>query len=144
MVAVVGPVALASGRTGFLFVLEDNDLLVFSLFFNFAGNLGTFNIRLTDLYLIVRNQTYLVDNNFITRFQRVEYIRDFNLMKNGMCRFNAQPVVPGALGMWRKSAILECGGYSLSPSRYSPSSTEKSSAAASPPSVFPGASDVPA
>lgn len=33
-------------------------------------------------------------------------------MKNGMCRFNAQPVVPGALGMWRKSAILECGGYS--------------------------------
>ena len=51
-------------------------------------------------------------HNFITRFQRVEYIRDFNLMKNGMCRYNAQPVVPGALGMWRKSAILECGGYS--------------------------------
>ena len=51
-------------------------------------------------------------HNFITRFQRVEYIRDFNLMKNGMCRFNAQPVVPGALGMWRKAAILECGGYS--------------------------------
>ncbi len=51
-------------------------------------------------------------HNFITRFQRVEYIRDFNLIKNGMCRFNAQPVVPGALGMWRRSAILECGGYS--------------------------------
>ena len=51
-------------------------------------------------------------HNFITRFQRVEYIRDFNLMKNGMSRYNAQPVVPGALGMWRKAAILECGGYS--------------------------------
>ena len=49
---------------------------------------------------------------FITRFQRVEYIRDFNLLKNGMSRFNAQAVVPGALGMWRKSAVLECGGFS--------------------------------
>ena len=49
---------------------------------------------------------------FITRFQRVEYIRDFNLMKNGMARFNAQAVVPGALGMWRKSAVLDCGGFS--------------------------------
>lgn len=52
-------------------------------------------------------------HNLITRFQRVEYIRDFNLMKNGMSRFNAQAVVPGALGMWRKSAVLECGGFSL-------------------------------
>ncbi|MBR2731130.1 MAG: glycosyltransferase family 2 protein [Clostridia bacterium] len=51
-------------------------------------------------------------HNLITRFQRVEYIRDFNLMKNGMARFNAQAVVPGALGMWRKAAILACGGFS--------------------------------
>ena len=51
-------------------------------------------------------------HNLITRFQRVEYIRDFNLMKNGMARFNAQAVVPGALGLWRKAAILECGGFS--------------------------------
>ena len=50
--------------------------------------------------------------NFITWFQRVEYIRDFNLLKNGMSRFNAQAVVPGALGLWRKSAVLECGGFS--------------------------------
>ena len=51
-------------------------------------------------------------HNLITRFQRVEYIRDFNLLKNGMARFNAQAVVPGALGLWRKSAILACGGFS--------------------------------
>lgn len=51
-------------------------------------------------------------HNLITRFQRVEYIRDFNLIKNGMARFNAQAVVPGALGMWRKTAVLDCGGFS--------------------------------
>ena len=51
-------------------------------------------------------------HNLITRFQRVEYIRDFNLNKNGMTRLNAMAVVPGALGMWRKSAVLECGGFS--------------------------------
>ncbi len=51
-------------------------------------------------------------HNLITRFQRVEYIRDFNLIKNGMSRVNAMAVVPGALGMWRKSAVLECGGFS--------------------------------
>ena len=51
-------------------------------------------------------------HNLITRFQRVEYIRDFNLTKNGMTRLNAMAVVPGALGMWRKSSVLECGGFS--------------------------------
>ena len=51
-------------------------------------------------------------HNLITRFQRVEYIRDFNLIKNGMSRFNAMAVVPGALGMWRKSAVVECGCFS--------------------------------
>ncbi|MBQ4245260.1 MAG: glycosyltransferase family 2 protein [Clostridia bacterium] len=51
-------------------------------------------------------------HNLITGFQRVEYIRDFNLTKNGMTRLNAMAVVPGALGMWRKSAVIECGGFS--------------------------------
>ncbi|MBQ6165672.1 MAG: glycosyltransferase family 2 protein [Clostridia bacterium] len=50
--------------------------------------------------------------SLITMFQRVEYIRDFNLIKNGMARFNAMAVVPGALGMWRSSAVRECGGFS--------------------------------
>ena len=50
--------------------------------------------------------------NLITRFQRVEYIRDFNLIKNGMARFGAMAVVPGALGMWRKSEVIACGGFS--------------------------------
>ena len=51
-------------------------------------------------------------HNAITQFQRVEYIRDFNLIKNGMARLNAMAVVPGALGMWRKKDVLECGGFS--------------------------------
>jgi len=50
--------------------------------------------------------------NLITRCQRVEYIRDFNLIKNGMSRLACMAVVPGALGMWRRSAVLEVGGFS--------------------------------
>ena len=50
--------------------------------------------------------------NLITRCQRVEYIRDFNLIKNGMSRLGCMAVVPGALGMWRRSAVLDAGGFS--------------------------------
>jgi cellulose synthase/poly-beta-1,6-N-acetylglucosamine synthase-like glycosyltransferase len=50
--------------------------------------------------------------NLITGCQRVEYIRDFNLIKNGMSRLQSMAVVPGALGMWRRSAVLEAGGFS--------------------------------
>jgi len=52
-------------------------------------------------------------SNIITRCQKVEYLRDFNLIKNGMSRMNCMSVVPGALGAWRKSAIAEVGGFSL-------------------------------
>ncbi len=50
--------------------------------------------------------------NLITRCQKVEYIRDFNLLKNGMSRLRCMAVVPGALGMWRKTDVLEAGGFS--------------------------------
>lgn len=55
-----------------------------------------------------------VGNNFnlITRCQKVEYIRDFNLIKNGMSHLNCMAVVPGALGMWRKTAVISVGGFS--------------------------------
>lgn len=51
-------------------------------------------------------------HNFITRCQHLEYIRDFNLIKNGMSKLNCMAVVPGALGAWRKKAVLDCGGFS--------------------------------
>ena len=50
--------------------------------------------------------------NLITRCQRVEYIRDFNLIKNGMSHLRCMAVVPGALGLWRRAAVLEAGGFS--------------------------------
>lgn len=50
--------------------------------------------------------------NLITRCQRVEYIRDFNLIKNGMSHLRCMAVVPGALGMWRRTAVLAAGGFS--------------------------------
>jgi cellulose synthase/poly-beta-1,6-N-acetylglucosamine synthase-like glycosyltransferase len=51
--------------------------------------------------------------NIITKCQRVEYIRDFNLIKNGMSKLNCMAVVPGALGAWRKDAIQKVGGFSV-------------------------------
>ena len=50
--------------------------------------------------------------NLITRCQRVEYIRDFNLIKNGTSHLRCMAVVPGALGLWRRAAVLEAGGFS--------------------------------
>ena len=50
--------------------------------------------------------------NLITRCQKVEYIKDFNLLKNGMSHLRAMAVVPGALGLWRRSSVLEAGGFS--------------------------------
>ncbi len=50
--------------------------------------------------------------NLITRCQKVEYIRDFNLIKNGMSHLMCMAVVPGALGMWRRTAVQGAGGFS--------------------------------
>jgi len=54
-----------------------------------------------------------VGNNtkWITRFQSIEYIYGFNLDRRALDYLNAITVVPGAVGAWRKSLILEAGGF---------------------------------
>ena len=51
--------------------------------------------------------------NLVTRLQAVEYITSQNLDRRAFERFNAILVVPGAIGAWRRSAVVEAGGYSL-------------------------------
>ena len=48
---------------------------------------------------------------WITRFQSIEYIYGFNLDRRALDLVNGIPVVPGAVGAWRKSLILEEGGF---------------------------------
>ncbi len=51
-------------------------------------------------------------NSWLTRWQALEYITSQNLEKRAFDLLNCIPVVPGALGAWRASAIRECGGFS--------------------------------
>jgi cellulose synthase/poly-beta-1,6-N-acetylglucosamine synthase-like glycosyltransferase/peptidoglycan/xylan/chitin deacetylase (PgdA/CDA1 family) len=50
--------------------------------------------------------------NLITRFQALEYTMSQNLDRRAFDNFNAIGVVPGAIGAWRRQAVLDAGGYS--------------------------------
>ena len=50
-------------------------------------------------------------NNWITRFQSIEYIYGFNLDRRALDYINAITVVPGAVGAWRKDLVLAAGGF---------------------------------
>jgi cellulose synthase/poly-beta-1,6-N-acetylglucosamine synthase-like glycosyltransferase/peptidoglycan/xylan/chitin deacetylase (PgdA/CDA1 family)/spore germination protein YaaH len=49
--------------------------------------------------------------NLLTRWQSIEYITSQNLDRRAYGHLNAITVVPGAVGAWRKSAVLAVGGY---------------------------------
>jgi peptidoglycan-N-acetylglucosamine deacetylase len=49
--------------------------------------------------------------NLLTRFQAIEYAISQNLDRRAFELFNAISVVPGAIGAWRREALLQVGGY---------------------------------
>ena len=49
--------------------------------------------------------------NLMTRFQALEYVTSQNLDRRAFELFNAISVVPGAIGAWRREALLQVGGY---------------------------------
>jgi cellulose synthase/poly-beta-1,6-N-acetylglucosamine synthase-like glycosyltransferase/peptidoglycan/xylan/chitin deacetylase (PgdA/CDA1 family)/spore germination protein YaaH len=49
--------------------------------------------------------------NLVTKWQALEYITAQNLERRALARLGGMTVVPGAVGAWRKQAILEVGGY---------------------------------
>ena len=49
--------------------------------------------------------------NVITKWQALEYVTAQNLERRALARLGAMTVVPGAVGAWRKQAIVEVGGY---------------------------------
>jgi len=49
--------------------------------------------------------------NLVTKWQALEYVTAQNLERRALARLGAMTVVPGAVGAWRKQAILEVGGY---------------------------------
>ncbi|MEQ7874177.1 polysaccharide deacetylase family protein [Sphingomonas sp. ASV193] len=49
--------------------------------------------------------------NLVTKWQALEYITAQNLERRALTRLGAMMVVPGAVGAWRKAAIMDVGGY---------------------------------
>jgi cellulose synthase/poly-beta-1,6-N-acetylglucosamine synthase-like glycosyltransferase/peptidoglycan/xylan/chitin deacetylase (PgdA/CDA1 family)/spore germination protein YaaH len=51
-------------------------------------------------------------NGVITTFQAIEYVTSQNFDRRAFSALNCISVVPGALGAWRREAVLAAGGYS--------------------------------
>lgn len=51
--------------------------------------------------------------SLMARFQSLEYVSSQNLDRRAFERFNAIGVVPGAIGAWRRHALIEAGGFPL-------------------------------
>ncbi|MFT3921352.1 MAG: glycosyltransferase [Myxococcales bacterium] len=51
-------------------------------------------------------------NSWLTRFQAIEYVTSQNFDRRAFALLNSISVVPGALGAWRRDAVLKVGGYS--------------------------------
>ena len=49
--------------------------------------------------------------NLLTRWQAIEYITSQNLERRAFDVLNGITVVPGAVGAWRRSLVLEAGGF---------------------------------
>ncbi len=49
--------------------------------------------------------------NLMTRWQALEYITAQNLERRAFALLNCITVVPGAIGAWRRAAVLELGGF---------------------------------
>jgi poly-beta-1,6 N-acetyl-D-glucosamine synthase len=49
--------------------------------------------------------------NILTYWQAIEYITSQNIERRAYGLLNAVTVVPGAVGAWRKQAVLQAGGY---------------------------------
>ncbi len=51
-------------------------------------------------------------NGIFTAFQAIEYVTSQNFDRRAFSSLNCISVVPGALGAWRRQAVLDAGGYS--------------------------------
>jgi peptidoglycan-N-acetylglucosamine deacetylase len=51
-------------------------------------------------------------HSWLTRFQAIEYVTSQNFDRRAFALLNCVSVVPGALGAWRRDAVLAVGGYS--------------------------------
>lgn len=53
-------------------------------------------------------------HSILTRWQALEYISGISIERNAQALLNAIMIVPGACGAWRRSVLVEVGGFSSS------------------------------
>ncbi len=53
------------------------------------------------------------DFNLLTKFQQLEYIIALNFYKTAQSYFGIVNIVPGPVGLFRRSALLDVGGYAI-------------------------------
>lgn len=51
------------------------------------------------------------ESNLITRFQQLEYMLSQNFIRRGLSLFGVVTVIPGPIGLFRKSALAQAHGY---------------------------------
>lgn len=49
--------------------------------------------------------------NLLTNWQHIEYVTGFNLERRAFAALNCITVVPGAIGAWRKTSVIEAGYF---------------------------------
>jgi cellulose synthase/poly-beta-1,6-N-acetylglucosamine synthase-like glycosyltransferase len=54
-----------------------------------------------------------VPNEYIARFQAIEYLRSFLMGRIAWSKLNGLLIVSGALGMFDKDIVVQCGGYNV-------------------------------
>jgi len=60
----------------------------------------------------VAGSVYVTNKDTLwTKLQALEYIQGLNLVRNGQAFLKLVNIIPGPIGMFRKSAVIEAGGY---------------------------------
>ena len=85
-------------------VVEDRDRTV-----GVGGNVRPLNGSRVDLGHLIEAS---VPKELIPRMQILEYLRTFLASRPGWSWMNALPNVSGAFGIWKKSVVVEVGGFS--------------------------------
>lgn len=84
-------------------IVEDRERTV-----GVGGNIRPINGSKVELGHLIETH---VPRSLIARLQILEYLRTFISARPGWSRLNALPNVSGAFGVWRRTTLLEVGGF---------------------------------
>jgi cellulose synthase/poly-beta-1,6-N-acetylglucosamine synthase-like glycosyltransferase len=86
-------------------VVEDRAITV-----GVGGNVRPLNGSRVELGHLIDAE---VPRRMVPRMQVLEYVRTFMAARPGWSRMNALPLVSGAFGIWKKSVVVEVGGFTV-------------------------------